>query len=237
MPAKTLSPSVPRLPSSCRCCSSATRWSPTTSSSPGSAATSPRCPRPPRPTLSGEAATQIDTYYKKIMPHRTPSIDVMGAARYAIFKEGRPGVVVGNDGWLFSKEEFAAPLDRTPDLAEAATGVAEIRDELKQPRASTSWWCRCPPRPISIASTSVDAAIPTDLVRLYDDFRALLDKEGDQVVSTRAQPLLEAKPRASCSSPPTPTGRRLAPRWRRLRWASARRKARRLHHFASHRRP
>ena len=52
--------------------------------------------------LSGEAATQIDTYYKKIMPHRLPSIDAMGAARYLAFREGRPGVVVGEDGWLFS---------------------------------------------------------------------------------------------------------------------------------------
>src|SRR5690349_2986580 len=60
--------------------------------------------------LNGEAAIKIDDYYKKIMPHRLPSIDVMGAARYLLFSEGRRGVVVGNDGWLFSREEFEAPL-------------------------------------------------------------------------------------------------------------------------------
>ena len=90
--------------------------------------------------LSGEAATQIDSYYKKIMPHRVPSIDVMGAARYAIFREGRSGVVVGNDGWLFSREEFAAPLDRTADLASlseshSATITLTRADEFKHPQA------------------------------------------------------------------------------------------------------
>src|SRR5262245_29140787 len=66
--------------------------------------------------LNGDAAVKIDDYYKKIMPHRLPSIDAMGAARYVLFHEGRKGVVVGKDGWLFSREEYDAPLRRTADL-------------------------------------------------------------------------------------------------------------------------
>ncbi len=141
--------------------------------------------------LNGEAAIQIDTYYKKIMPHRLPSIDAMGAARYLAFREGRPGVVVGEDGWLFSKEEFEATLKRTPDLAEAATGVAEVRDLL----AAKGIELVVVPLPAKadIYREHVSyAAIPTDLERLYEDFRTVLDNAGIKNIETRA-PLLEAK--------------------------------------------
>lgn len=141
--------------------------------------------------LSGEAATQIDSYYKKIMPHRVPSIDVMGAARYAIFHEGRPGVVVGNDGWLFSREEFAAPLDRTPDLAEAAAGLGEIHGLLAS-RGIDLVVVPLPAKADIYREHLSDAAIPDDLAQLYDDFTALLDKQGIRYVDTR-QPLLSAK--------------------------------------------
>ena len=141
--------------------------------------------------LNGEAAIQIDTYYKKIMPHRLPSIDAMGAARYLAFREGRPGVVVGEDGWLFSKEEFEATLKRTPDLAEAAAGVVAVRDQL----AAKGIELVVVPLPAKadIYREHVSyPAIPTDLERLYEDFRTVLDNAGIKTVESRA-PLLEAK--------------------------------------------
>lgn len=141
--------------------------------------------------LNGEAAIQIDTYYKKIMPHRLPSIDVMGAARYLAFREGRPGVVVGDDGWLFSKEEFEATLKRTPDLAEAARGVVEVRDLL----AAKGIELVVVPLPAKadIYREHVSyPAIPTDLERLYEDFRTVLDNAGIRNIETRA-PLEAAK--------------------------------------------
>lgn len=141
--------------------------------------------------LNGEAAIQIDNYYKKIMPHRLPSIDAMGAARYLAFREGRPGVVVGEDGWLFSKEEFEATLKRTPDLAEAARGVAEVRDLL----AAKGIELVVVPLPAKadIYREHVSyPAIPTDLERLYEDFRTVLDNAGIRNIETRA-PLEAAK--------------------------------------------
>ena len=141
--------------------------------------------------LSGEAATQIDTYYKKIMPHRLPSIDAMGAARYLIFHEGRSGVVVGNDGWLFSKEEFDATLKRTPDLAEAAAGVTEIRDLLAA-KGINLVVVPLPAKADIYREHVSYATIPDDLEKLYGDFRAMLESEGIRSIDTR-QPLLDAK--------------------------------------------
>lgn len=141
--------------------------------------------------LSGEAAAEIDAYYKKIMPHRLPSIDLMGAARYLVFHEGRPGVVVGKDGWLFSKEEYEATLERTPDLAEAAAGVAEVRDALAT-RGIDLVVVPLPAKADIYREHVSHAAIPDDLERLYGDFRTVLDGLGVKSVETRT-PLLDAK--------------------------------------------
>ena len=141
--------------------------------------------------LDGEAAVQIDAYYKKIMPHRLPSIDTMGAARYLLFHEGRAGVVVGNDGWLFSKEEFDAPLRRSPNLAEAVKGLAEIRDTLKA-KGIELVVVPLPAKADIYREHAGAAAISADLEQLYADFRTVLERAGIRSVDARA-PLLAAK--------------------------------------------
>lgn len=141
--------------------------------------------------LNGDAALKIDAYYKKIMPHRLPSIDLMGAARYLAFREGRPGVIVGEDGWLFSKEEFEAPLWRSTDLREAVTGIVAIRDQL------AAQGVRLVVVPLAAKADIysehlADPAVPQLLARLYSDFRQRLDDAGVATVDTRFA-LLEAK--------------------------------------------
>ena len=141
--------------------------------------------------LNGDAALQIDAYYKKIMPHRLPSIDLMGAARYLVFHEGRPGVVVGEDGWLFSKEEFEAPLGRSAALDEAVAGIAAIRDQLAA-RGIDLVVVPLPAKADIYSDRLRDAAVPALLARLYGDFRQRLADMGVTSIETR-QPLLDAK--------------------------------------------
>ena len=148
-------------------------------------------PRSASAYFNGEAAVQIDAYYKKIMPHRLPSIDLMGAARYLAFREGRPGVVVGNDGWLFSKEEFDAPLRRSADLSEAAKGIAEVRDTLAA-KGIELVVVPLPAKADIYREHLSEPVIPDDLAALYDDFAALLIRQGIRTVDTRP-PLLMAK--------------------------------------------
>lgn len=56
--------------------------------------------------LDGEVTKDLDSLYKKQLPHRDVAVGYGGNARYALFGTGRKGVVVGNDGWLFTNEEF-----------------------------------------------------------------------------------------------------------------------------------
>lgn len=77
--------------------------------------------------LRGTVTHSFDTLYKTAMPHRAPSIGVMGAARYLLIGEGRKGVVVGHDGWLFTAEETRPlPASLSPSVAK----IAEVRDLL-----------------------------------------------------------------------------------------------------------
>ncbi len=135
--------------------------------------------------LSGEAALEIDAYYKKIMPHRLPSIDAMGAARYLVFHEGRRGVLVGKDGWLFSREEFEAALTGPANLENAREGLLSVRDALA---AKGVKLVLLPlPAKVDIYREHNDAgSIPEDMAKLYADFVALATSLGIETVDVRS---------------------------------------------------
>lgn len=94
--------------------------------------------------MKGEVTASVDSGYKKSMPHREPSIGVLGAARYALLGEGRKGVVVGRDGWLFTNEEARVIAGGLDDQMQQITA---IRDQLAA--AGTSSLCRYRPSPTS----------------------------------------------------------------------------------------
>jgi alginate O-acetyltransferase complex protein AlgJ len=56
--------------------------------------------------LKGKPAEDFETAFDENLPHYTSSVDLWGRAGYKIFGEGHDGVLVGQDGWLFSTEEF-----------------------------------------------------------------------------------------------------------------------------------
>ncbi|UWQ17944.1 alginate O-acetyltransferase AlgX-related protein [Jannaschia sp. M317] len=80
--------------------------------------------------LTGRVTAEIDTLYRDTLPHKTPAVGLIGAARYLLLDEGRPGVVVGRDGTLFTAEEFRAVDEGTYALAltNVETTAARLRD-------------------------------------------------------------------------------------------------------------
>ena len=55
--------------------------------------------------IRGEVTEGLTRAYARAMPHREPAVAWIGAARYLLAGEGREGVLVGEDGWLFTEEE------------------------------------------------------------------------------------------------------------------------------------
>lgn len=55
---------------------------------------------------SGTTAKAIEVEYDESFVIKQFGTNAWAAIEYRFFKEGRPGVIVGKDGWLFSSEEF-----------------------------------------------------------------------------------------------------------------------------------
>ncbi len=55
--------------------------------------------------LTGRAAAAFEKDFTKDLPLRDAMKDAWGRLDFDLFQEGRSGVVIGRDGWLFSKEE------------------------------------------------------------------------------------------------------------------------------------
>lgn len=56
--------------------------------------------------MQGTAAHHFEKAYDKALPHYAPSVHIWDKIAFTLFGEGRKGVLIGEDGWLFSDEEF-----------------------------------------------------------------------------------------------------------------------------------
>jgi alginate O-acetyltransferase complex protein AlgJ len=79
--------------------------------------------------IDGGATRDLDTLYKNELPHREASVGLFGNARYALLGAGRKGVIVGEEGWFFTAEEFKGVP--TKDIDDAANRIAEVRKNLE----------------------------------------------------------------------------------------------------------
>ena len=80
--------------------------------------------------LDGEVTKDLDSLYKRELPHRDAAVGLAGNARYALFGTGRKGVVVGSDGWLFTNEEFRQ-IGRF-EIEDAVLHIAEVKSKLAE---------------------------------------------------------------------------------------------------------
>lgn len=87
-------------------------------------------PLPQGQFLSGGLTRDLDSLYKRDLPHMDLSFGLIGAARYTLLGEARHGAVVGRDGWLFSTEELR-PQPSTAQLAAIVTTVSDIATQLR----------------------------------------------------------------------------------------------------------
>lgn len=92
----------------------------------------PSARRPPenRDLLSGAWADAYQEDYTQSLSVRRPAVTAWGIIRYLLFGEGEPGVLVGEEGWLFTTEEFALPGDPEAVAEDGLDRVAAARDAL-----------------------------------------------------------------------------------------------------------
>lgn len=82
--------------------------------------------------LQGEQAARYEETFNEALPFRDTAIATWGVLEYALFGEGREGVVVGREGWLFTDEEFSFYDDAAAETARKLAYIGEVRDALAE---------------------------------------------------------------------------------------------------------
>lgn len=73
-----------------------------------------------------EAAVDDDVFFHQ------PSVDAWGIAELVLFRDGRPGVVLGDEGWLFTGEDFAVYPDDDAEVARKGRIVEAVRGAMRE---------------------------------------------------------------------------------------------------------
>lgn len=81
---------------------------------------------------NGELARAFEKGYDENFPGRTLGINLWGAIAYLLFREGKPGVVIGREHWLYTAEEFGASPGARPQVEAHLELVAEVAGRLEQ---------------------------------------------------------------------------------------------------------
>lgn len=82
--------------------------------------------------LNGKLAKAAETHYDEQFPIKRLGTNLWAAMDFKLFNEGRPGVVLGRDQWLFSDEEFKPTAGAEQLMQENLALIRGVRDTLQQ---------------------------------------------------------------------------------------------------------
>ncbi|MCB9759857.1 MAG: alginate O-acetyltransferase [Alphaproteobacteria bacterium] len=84
------------------------------------------------PTVAdGSWQVAFERAFDEALLLREPAVSAWAAFEYAAFAEGRPGVLVGADGWLYTDEEFTLYADEDAEVARKLALVEAARGRLE----------------------------------------------------------------------------------------------------------
>tara|TARA_R110000787_G_scaffold42377_32_gene104294 strand:+ start:814 stop:1953 length:1140 start_codon:yes stop_codon:yes gene_type:complete len=82
--------------------------------------------------LRGEVAQKFESHYDESFPVKTLGINLWAAIQYLAFAEGRSGVVVGQQGWLYTEEEFSRFPDAQDRVARKLAVIEHVHEALAE---------------------------------------------------------------------------------------------------------
>lgn len=81
--------------------------------------------------VNGELARDVESHYDDGFPVRDLGTNLWAAINYTLFKEGRPGVTVGEQGWLFTDEEIYPGSESSAVVETNLSRVVAVADYLR----------------------------------------------------------------------------------------------------------
>ncbi|MCK7614161.1 alginate O-acetyltransferase AlgX-related protein [Roseibium sediminicola] len=82
--------------------------------------------------LKGSVTREVEEVYKTELPHREPSIGLLGALRYQLLGIGKPGVVVGSREWFYTNEEFLPTVNKPDRIEQSVQEILRVKDRLEE---------------------------------------------------------------------------------------------------------
>ncbi|WP_263262641.1 alginate O-acetyltransferase [Pseudomonas sp. RIT-PI-S] len=82
--------------------------------------------------LNGKLTKALETHYDDEFPIKRLGTNLWAAVDYKVFNEGRPGVILGKDQWLFTDEEFKPVANGEQIEKENFELIRGVRDRLQQ---------------------------------------------------------------------------------------------------------
>jgi len=87
-------------------------------------------PTPEENVLTGKLAHAFESHYDEVFPARQFGVSLWAAIDYAVFGEGRPGVVLGKQNWLYTDEEFKLDNDPQQQIEKNLALIDWVHKEL-----------------------------------------------------------------------------------------------------------
>jgi alginate O-acetyltransferase complex protein AlgJ len=141
--------------------------------------------------LDGDWTDAIESSIDEAAGHRDLSIVTWALVEYLLFHDGRDGVLLGEDGWLFTSEEFEAYGDESEELERKLLLIESVRDLLAAQGAGLT--VAVVPSKARIHPERLGSLrFPAYAQQRYDRFRGALEERGIAAPDL-AQALLEAK--------------------------------------------
>src|SRR5471032_1490513 len=82
--------------------------------------------------LNGRWTKAVETHYDAEFPIKRLGTNLWAALDFKLFNEGRPGVVLGRDQWLYTDEEFDPVANGAQNEADNLALIQGVRDALKK---------------------------------------------------------------------------------------------------------
>ena len=82
--------------------------------------------------MDGTWAPTFESELNESLPVFSPARNFWGRAEYEAFGEGRSGVLVGKDGWLFTNEEFSCVPGGEQNMQQNLDYIQHVFNHLKQ---------------------------------------------------------------------------------------------------------
>ncbi len=129
------------------------------------------------PVLNGKLAQAFESHYDEAFPVKQLGTNLWALVDFALFEEGRQGVVIGEDGWLYSDEEFDPVADGTRHMRDNLALIKGVRDELA--RRNVQLVLAIVPAKSRLYPEHVGEAEPTALRQdLYQRFHGAVRRAG-----------------------------------------------------------